>query len=230
MKDDTKTLYIAGPMRGIAEYNFPAFFEAENQLKSMGYKVLSPATQDVKEGFKTHTPESTLTGEDYERWIKRDMDMVTKSDGICVLPGFEKSKGAQVEVAMARFLNKPVYEYPSMAVLGVTKNIKVDKTDVLLEALELTTGDRQNQYGPPDQDFARTAKMWSALKGIEFTTEEVAAFQCCVKLSRNTHQSKRDNWVDLAGYSRCGDICRQERIKRELKANPNLCDLSGVTK
>ena len=214
MKDVTKTLYIAGPMRGIAEYNFPAFFEAENQLKSMGYNVLSPATQDVKEGFKTHTPESTLTGEDYERWIKRDMDMVTKSDGVCVLPGFEKSKGAQVEVTMARFLNKPVYTYPTMAKLEVSGSMVAPASDVLVEALKLTSGDRQNQYGAPDQDFARTAKMWSGYKGIEFTTEDVACFMIMIKMSRNTHQSKRDNWVDMAGYSRCGDICRQEKEKR----------------
>ncbi len=214
MTDVTKTLYIAGPMRGIAEYNFPAFLEAENQLKSMGYKVLSPATQDVLEGFETHTPESELTGDDFERWVKRDMDMVSKSDGVCVLPGFEKSKGAQVEVTVARFLNKPVYTYPSMAKLEVSGSMVAPASDILVEALRITSGDRQNQYGPPDQDFARTAKMWSALKGVEFTTEEVASFLCCVKLSRNTHQSKRDNWVDLAGYARCGDICRQEREKR----------------
>jgi len=81
--------------------------------------------------------------------------------------------------------------------------------DILEEALELTTGARQAQYGPPTQDFDRTAKMWSALKGIEFTARDVALFMICIKLSRETHQKKRDNWVDIAGYARCGDICRQ---------------------
>lgn len=92
-----------------------------------------------------------------------------------------------------------------------------DPVDVLTEAFDLTSGDRQNQYGPSDQDFARTAAMWGALKGVEFTTEDVAAFLICVKLSRNTHQAKRDNWVDVAGYARCGDICRQEKEKRDGK-------------
>lgn len=79
--------------------------------------------------------------------------------------------------------------------------------DILEEALRITSGDRQAQYGPPDQDFQRTAKMWSALKGVEFTAKEVAMFIICLKLSRQTHQDKRDNWVDVAGYARCGSLC-----------------------
>jgi hypothetical protein len=81
--------------------------------------------------------------------------------------------------------------------------------DILEEALRLTTGDRQAQYGPPDQDFARTARMWSALKGIEFEARDVAMFMICLKLSREVHQRKRDNAVDGAGYFRCLHICNQ---------------------
>jgi len=31
---------------------------------------------------------------------------------------------------------------------------------ILVEAERVTSGDRQAQYGPPDQDFQRIAKMW----------------------------------------------------------------------
>lgn len=79
--------------------------------------------------------------------------------------------------------------------------------DILEEALRITSGDRQAQYGPPDQDFKRTAAMWTALKGVEFTAQDVAMFMVCLKLSRQTHQRKRDNWVDIAGYARCGSKC-----------------------
>jgi hypothetical protein len=81
--------------------------------------------------------------------------------------------------------------------------------DILEEALRITSGDRQNTYGPPDQDFQRTALMWSALKGVEFTAREVAMFMIALKLSRETHQMKRDNSVDIAGYARCLDICNR---------------------
>ncbi|KKL52760.1 hypothetical protein LCGC14_2282260 [marine sediment metagenome] len=215
LNDQIKTLYLTGPMRGIRYYNFPAFIEACEQLELKGYAVLCPASTDIAEGFNASKPEDELTTEDMERFIVRDVQMVIESDGVAVLPGFEKSKGAMVEVSLARFLDKPVYRYPDMVLMEDHINILGDSEDVLIEALKLTSGDRQNQYGPPDQDFARTAAMWSALKGVDFTTEEVAAFMICIKLSRNTHQSKRDNWVDMAGYSRCGDICRQEKEKHD---------------
>jgi hypothetical protein len=51
--------------------------------------------------------------------------------------------------------------------------------------------------------------MWSALKGVEFTAREVAMFMIALKLSRETHQMKRDNSVDIAGYARCLDICNR---------------------
>jgi hypothetical protein len=81
--------------------------------------------------------------------------------------------------------------------------------DVLEEALRITSGDRNASYGPPDQDFQRTASLWSALKGIPFTAREVAMFMILLKLSRETHQKKRDNSVDIAGYARCLDICNR---------------------
>ena len=96
------------------------------------------------------------------------------------------------------------------AVVAQALNSTPVNEDVLEEALRITKGDRQNQYGPPDQDFQRTAAMWSALKGVQFTAQDVAAFMIVLKLSRQTHQNKRDNWVDIAGYARCGSLCRKE--------------------
>lgn len=211
----SERIYIAGPMRGYKDFNFPAFHKAEEVLTDSGWTVLSPASRDMEEGFDTGTPENELTQEDMERWIKRDIGMVFEADAVCLLEGWQHSKGALVEVALARFANKTVYIYPSMEVYGEDKMVPIADNDVLLEAFKLTSGDRQNAYGAPDQDFARTATMWGALKGVEFTTEEVAAFMICIKLSRNTHQTKRDNMVDIAGYARCSDLCRQEAEKRE---------------
>lgn len=84
---------------------------------------------------------------------------------------------------------------------------------ILEEALRITGGDRQNQYGPPDQDFRRIAGMWNALfadflkEGHQFEPSHVAQAMILVKMSRQLHQKKRDNWVDTAGYSRCGSQC-----------------------
>ena len=102
------------------------------------------------------------------------------------------------------------YEPCSIKVAEVPQTCK---EDVLEEALRITSGDRQNQYGPPDQDFARTAGMWTALFGYKlsapFEPRDVAMAMICLKLSRETHQRKRDNAVDGAGYFRCLHLCNQ---------------------
>lgn len=197
-----KIIYIAGPMRGYHEYNFQAFHDADEDLSNQGWETINPAQVDINNGFDPKTPQHALTREDLENFIVRDIHLVLSADAVVVLHGWEKSKGVAVEVAIAKYSDMPIYVYPEMVLLG--------HEDVLIEALRLTSlGYRQASYGPPDQDFRRTAKMWSALKGIEFSTTDVAAFQICIKLSRETHQKKRDNWVDVAGYARCGDICRQ---------------------
>lgn len=96
--------------------------------------------------------------------------------------------------------------------------------DILEEAIALTTGPRNASYGPPNQDFERTARMWSALKGIEFTPADVAMFMVCLKLSRETHQHKRDNWVDMAGYARCGWLCREaEAVSEPVSRHCAMC-------
>lgn len=79
------------------------------------------------------------------------------------------------------------------------------RTDTLNKAEQLITGDRNNQYGPPTQDFERTAKMWEAYLGIPVQAHDVAALMCLLKLSRIAWQpEKQDSWIDLAGYAACG--------------------------
>lgn len=79
------------------------------------------------------------------------------------------------------------------------------RSEVLAEANTLITGERNNQYGEPTQDFTRTARMWSAYLDIEVKPHDVAAMMALLKLSRIAWQpEKRDSWVDLAGYAGCG--------------------------
>ena len=86
---------------------------------------------------------------------------------------------------------------------------------ILDVAKQITHGDRQAAYGPPDQDFRRTADMMNALfsdllkDGVKFEPQHVAMMMILIKLSRQRHQQKQDNWIDIAGYAHCGDICDQ---------------------
>lgn len=83
------------------------------------------------------------------------------------------------------------------------------KDNILEEADRLTAGDRNNDYGHPADDFAKTALIWSAILGIEVTPEQVGLCMVGVKLSRQTHKPTRDNLVDGCGYLRCVEMIRE---------------------
>lgn len=200
-----KTYYLAGPMTGYPRFNFDAFDKAAADLRNLGYEIISPVEMDRTCGFDPDT--SKVTKEFLESAITRDIEAVRESDGIILLPGWEKSTGATAEFWLSRWVGIEALIYPSMQPVG--------GEDVLLEALRITSGDRQNQYGPADQDFKRTAIMWSALKGIDFSAREVAMFMICLKLSRETHQKKRDNAVDICGYARLLHIINEIDAKNK---------------
>lgn len=105
-----KKVYIAGPMSGLKDFNFPAFFEAERQLEKLGYEVINPAHNDgatVQEALESAgTPESPNNLWSY--YMKRDLPHVMDVDMLCVLPGWQKSKGAMLEVTVARALGLPL--------------------------------------------------------------------------------------------------------------------------
>lgn len=196
-------IYIAGPMRGYKYFNFPAFDAARDELVKTGWGVISPADLDRCAGFDAMTlsedtdwTDVTSLGFSLEDAITRDLDAVKQSDAIYLLNGWENSRGALTEKALAEWRGMEI-RYQRAA-----------EVDVLEEALRITKGDRQATYGPPDQDFARTAAMWSAIKGIPFEAKEVALFMIALKISRETHQRKRDNLVDIAGYARCASFCK----------------------
>jgi len=74
--------------------------------------------------------------------------------------------------------------------------------NILKEADKLTSGDRQADYGHPSEDFTRTAALWSAYKGVEFTVKDVPMMMILLKVSRERNKHKRDNLVDIAGFAR----------------------------
>lgn len=92
------TLYISGPMTGIAEHNFPMFNRAEQVLRNVGYTILNPATKGIIEGWT------------WEQYLKWDLAEVLKADGIATLPGFTNSRGAMLETFVANTLKIPVWD------------------------------------------------------------------------------------------------------------------------
>jgi hypothetical protein len=78
--------------------------------------------------------------------------------------------------------------------------------DILEEALEITKGARNSDYGDCTIEFNRVATMWSVIFEKEITPNQVALAMIALKMTRQMNTNKRDNWVDIAGYARVGNI------------------------
>ena len=92
-----RSCYLSGPMTGIEDGNAPAFNRAAADLTSRGWRVFNPADQ----GF----------GGSYNEYMAEDLKQVCLADAVIVLPGWEESKGANLEVHVARVLDIPVLAY-----------------------------------------------------------------------------------------------------------------------
>lgn len=88
-----KRVYIAGPMTGLPEFNFPAFNRAAARLRHDGWHVENPAEHGHVEG---------AGWADYLRW---DISRIATCGAIYLLPGWSKSKGAILEVHIAQVLD-----------------------------------------------------------------------------------------------------------------------------
>lgn len=74
--------------------------------------------------------------------------------------------------------------------------------------------DRQQNYGPPLDNFDRIARRWQAHLAnrygltpadIPITAQDVSIMMVDVKLARlEQNPDHHDSWVDVAGYGGCG--------------------------
>ena len=79
------------------------------------------------------------------------------------------------------------------------------RREILNAAEKCVCGDREQDYGSPENNFARIAGFWSAYLGADISAKDVAAMLALLKIARiASGHAKEDNWVDLAGYAACG--------------------------
>ena len=106
-------LYVAGPMRGYPNFNFAAFEAATKRLREQGIEVVSPHEHDLAVGFDPTTavlkPDGDPVDFDMKAAILWDLQQVADCDGVYMLDGWERSRGANLEIDLARFLNKKVF-------------------------------------------------------------------------------------------------------------------------
>jgi hypothetical protein len=87
--------------------------------------------------------------------------------------------------------------------------------EIISEAYNLITGDRQNDYDHPLDDYSRTVDIFRAITGIVLTAEEGILFMVAMKLSRlanelDKHLDVPDNTRDAIGYLGCLNMVRHK--------------------
>ena len=88
---------------------------------------------------------------------------------------------------------------------------KVSRADILDRAKAIVTGEREKQYGKPEDNFAIIAELWGAYTGHKFSPVDVAMMMALLKVARiKTGVGTVDSFVDLAGYAACaGEIAER---------------------
>ncbi len=125
------------------------------------------------------------------------------------------------------------------------------REEILKEALRCVTGEREQQYGSPEDSFEVIADLWMTYLEkktvpdtglVVLNPEDVAAMMALLKIARIcTGKYKGDSWVDLAGYAACGGACQsgnrpaeweledeeERRVEAKLEKVNAYCRLSG---
>lgn len=84
-----KRVYISGPMTGLPNLNFPAFNAEAERLRGIGLEVVNPAELN---------PDPAATWHDC---MRTDLKALLDCDTLALLPGWQKSSGAHLEMHVA---------------------------------------------------------------------------------------------------------------------------------
>ena len=85
------------------------------------------------------------------------------------------------------------------------------REEILNTAAKCVLGDREQDYGSPENNFRTIANLWTSYLACTnnlvgyIKVKDVAAMLALLKIARIASGNvKADNWVDLAGYAACG--------------------------
>lgn len=87
-------VYIAGPMTGLPDFNYPAFNAEAARLRKLGYHVENPADNPAQETWQAY--------------MRQAITQLVTCDLVALLPGWENSRGAKIENGLAVSLGIPV--------------------------------------------------------------------------------------------------------------------------
>lgn len=93
-------LYLSGPMTGIEKYNHDLFNRVAAEFRMAGFEVCSPS--EFFDGDRT---------KERHEYMREAFKYLLEADTVVILPGWETSKGARLEIMIAQELNLNLVEY-----------------------------------------------------------------------------------------------------------------------
>ena len=117
---------------------------------------------------------------------------------------------------------------------GTVKHVgTVSRADILDRAKAIVTGEREKQYGKPEDNFAIIAELWGTYTGYKFSPVDVAMMMVLLKVARiKTGVGTVDSFVDLAGYAACAGEIAERNATTSVQTvgdveNENMSKYSG---
>lgn len=106
---------------------------------------------------------------------------------------------------------RPYFDRKNAEPAGSTSK-KMTRSAILTEANNIVSGHRKaGEYGPPEDSFKSIAAFWGEYLGHEIKPHDVAVMMALLKIARiKGGETKKDNWIDLAGYAACGGECQSK--------------------
>lgn len=201
-------------MSGHPEHNFPAFRDAARTLRAQGHEVVSPVELDEAEGFNEKGGPVISGSSEWAAFLARDVKIVAEPDidAVVVLPEWESSRGAVLEVHVARELGKRVLRYPD---LGSVTHPASERFHSILRSLGALHDRKQRDYGRDDDPFAnvRASSEWGVPEWVGAmvrATDKVRRLQTYARRGTLANEGVIDAFDDLAVYAIIGRVLFEE--------------------
>lgn len=153
-------IYLAGPMRGYHEFNFPAFKKNAAALRAMGHTVFSPAEKDEEQfggaAFKgkveIQDKVAAQVGFDLRKAFLMDLTFICEeADAVCLMEGWERSAGATAESATALALGLRRFIQTSLG----TEWLEIGKRgECITDGKRVSEGGKLSYLQPTNKDQA----------------------------------------------------------------------------
>lgn len=154
--------------------------------------------------------------EDRLRTADVEIQSVLLNERICARPASYPIEGIAVEAEKLETENEPDE--------GESEAKKLTRAAVLEKARACVCGEREQDYGSPEDSFGCIAELWEAYlraaciapdSVVRVTPTDVAMMMALLKIARvgtSFVGGTADSFVDLAGYAACGAECAEVTV------------------